>query len=103
MVDYIERRCKELKWTNYAIKIRLVILESEEIKTENMHYGEFWVIDNPNTDFGILVQSDRGYFGEFGKQTNDNTLEHSGSTRIENITYNRQTLQFWQVINLEPQ
>ncbi len=103
MIDYIEKRCKELGMSNYAVKIRLMILEPEETIQDNLNYGEFWVIDNPNTDFGILVTSDRGYFGEFGKETNDNTLEHSGAIKIQNITYNRQTLQFWQVLDLATQ
>lgn len=103
MIDYIKKRCEELKMTNYAIKIRLMILEPLEVKNENLHFGEFWVIDNPNTDFGILLESDKGYFGEFGKKTNDNTLEHSGRIKIDNITHNRQTLQFWQVLSLNAQ
>ncbi len=103
MIDYIEKRCKEVGMTNYAVDVRLMILEPEEIITKELHYGEFWVIDNPKTDFGILVFSGDGYFGEFGKQTNEATLQHSGTVKITNITYNRQTLQFWQVVDLAKQ
>ncbi|WP_338814115.1 hypothetical protein V9L05_01580 [Bernardetia sp. Wsw4-3y2] len=50
-----------------------------------------------------MVLSGDGYFGEFGKKTNEATLYHSGTVKITNITYNRQTLQFWQVVDLAKQ
>lgn len=100
MIDYIEKICKEKGITDYSVKARIMMLDPQETVTKDLFFGEFWVIDNPNTDFGVLVFSGDGYFGEFGKQTNEATLYHSGSVKIENITYIRQRFQFWQVIDL---
>ncbi len=98
--DYIKFRIKELKLTEYAVRIKRLNLEAEEELEMNTHYGEFWVIDDSNTDFGIILQSDKGFFGRFGKETNETVLEHSGAIEIENILYSRQSLQFWQVLDL---
>ncbi|WP_338765826.1 hypothetical protein WAF17_02490 [Bernardetia sp. ABR2-2B] len=98
--DYIKFRIKELGLKDYAVRIKILNFEPEEEKEINTHYGEFWIIDNDNTDFGIILQSDKGFYGRFGKETNETVLEHSGAIEIENILYSRQSLQFWQVLDL---
>lgn len=98
--DYINFRLKELGIEDVAVRIKKLNFEPTEEQEINTHYGEFWVIDEENTDFGIILQSDKGFFGRFGKETNETVLEHSGAIKIENIVYSRQTLHFWQVLDL---
>ena len=98
--DYIKFRLKELGIEEVSVRIKKLNFKPEEKQEINMHYGEFWVIDEENTDFGIILQSDKGFYGRFGKEANETALEHSGAIKIENILYFRQTLQFWQVLDL---